>query len=52
MDAPDRRLISLSDEDSVRYWTQVLGVTREELWQAVRRVGHQAWAVRKWLHER
>lgn len=52
MERTDRRIISLADEENARYWTQALGVTREQIYQAIQRVGHQAWAVRKWLKER
>jgi len=44
--ARDRARISLDEEHEVRYWTQKLGVTREQLEEVVRRVGHDADKVR------
>jgi hypothetical protein len=46
---PDRSKISMSEEHEVRYWTKHLGVTREELQEAVDKVGNAAAAVRKEL---
>jgi hypothetical protein len=47
--AQDRSRISMSEEHEVRYWTQALGVSREELQRAVDKVGNSADAVRKEL---
>ena len=45
----DRSRIALGEEHEVRYWTQQLGVTREELEQAVKSVGNSAQKVREHL---
>jgi hypothetical protein len=45
----DRTRVSVEQEHEVRYWTEALGCTREELEQAVRTVGNNADAVRGWL---
>jgi len=47
--AQDRSRISMGEEHEVRYWTQALGVSREELQRAVDKVGNSADAVRKEL---
>ena len=46
MSANDRKLISLTEEHEVRYWTKALGVSDERLREAVQRVGHSAAKVR------
>lgn len=46
---PDRSLINMSEDHEVRYWTKHLGVSREKLEEAVRKVGNSASAVRKEL---
>lgn len=38
----DRTRIALGEEHEVRYWTQKLGVSREQLEEAVRAVGNSA----------
>ena len=38
----DRARISLSEEHEVRYWTQALGVSKEQLAAAVQAAGHSA----------
>jgi hypothetical protein len=45
----DASLISLTEEWEVRYWTNSLGVSREELEKLVRQHGHSADAVKKAL---
>ena len=40
--AIDCGLISLAEPREVRYWTEALGVTKEELERAVKKVGHSA----------
>ena len=45
----DRARISLSEEHEVRYWTQALGVTKEQLAAAVKAVGSSADRVRAHL---
>jgi len=47
--APDRQRINLSQEHEIRYWTEKLGVTREELQRAVEAVGPMAVAVEQQL---
>jgi len=47
--ALDRSLISLQQEHEVRYWTDVLGCTEEELRRAVAHVGDSAQDVRDYL---
>ena len=45
----DASRINLQEEHEVRYWTQALGVTREQLAAAVQAVGVSADAVRRQL---
>lgn len=45
----DASKISLSEDYEVQYWTKTLGVTREELEQAVKSAGSGADAVRAHL---
>jgi hypothetical protein len=45
----DRKLISLKQDYQMRYWTQVLGVSRAELIDAVRNAGVSVAAVRAYL---
>jgi len=45
----DGSRINLHEEHEVRYWTQALGVSREQLEAAVRAVGVSAEAVRRKL---
>ena len=42
----DRSRINVHEEHEVRYWTEALGVSREQLEQAVKQVGVSAEAVR------
>jgi hypothetical protein len=49
---PDRSRINLNQEHEVRYWTQALDVTEEELRSAVRAVGSSASDVREYLRSR
>ena len=44
--AQDRSRIAMHEEHEVRYWTQALGVTKEQLAEAVQRVGNSAERVR------
>lgn len=48
----DRSRISFDEEYEVRYWTESLGVSRDELEEAVKSVGHSADAVRGHLRDR
>lgn len=43
----DAARINLNEEEEVRYWTQALGVTREQLAAAVKTTGVDADAVRR-----
>ena len=45
----DRQRINVNQEHEVRYWSQKLGVTAEELRQAVKDVGPMAPAVEQRL---
>jgi len=45
----DRIRVNMHEEHEVRYWTQELGVSREELAQVVKDVGVMAADVRKHL---
>lgn len=47
--AQDRARISLAEEHEVRYWTQALGVSKEQLAAAVQAVGNSAHKVRAHL---
>jgi hypothetical protein len=47
--SPDRDRINMNQEHEVRYWSQKLGVTAEELRRAVEAVGPTASAVEKRL---
>jgi hypothetical protein len=47
--SPDRDRIDMNDPDEVRNWTQSLGVSKEQLEEAVRAVGSQAARVREHL---
>jgi hypothetical protein len=44
---PDRSRISLEQEHEVRYWTETLGCTEEQLREAVAAVGNSADEVRQ-----
>ena len=46
---PDRNLISLTEAHEVRYWTEALGISKEELERVVGQVGHSATKVREHL---
>ncbi|MDA9410334.1 DUF3606 domain-containing protein [Bradyrhizobium sp. CCBAU 45384] len=46
---PDRSKINMHEAWEVKYWSHALGVSREELQQAVDKVGNSAAAVRKEL---
>ena len=45
----DRSRISVSEEWELRYWTKELGVSEEQLREAVQKVGPSAEAVRREL---
>ncbi len=47
--SPDRDRIDIHDNDEVRNWTKSLGVSREQLEEAVRAVGDRAQKVREYL---
>jgi len=46
---PDRNLISLTEAHEVRYWTEALGISKEELERVVVQVGNSAAKVREHL---
>ena len=45
----DRLRINVHEEHEVRYWTEALGISKEELEQAVKAVGVMAADVRRHL---
>jgi hypothetical protein len=45
----DRSRINMSEDYEVRYWTETLGVSKEQLQATVKKVGSTAEAVRKAL---
>ena len=45
----DRSRIAMNEEYEVRYWTKKLGVSEEELGEAVRAVGNRADKVEEYL---
>jgi len=45
----DRSKINMHEDHEVKYWTRQLGVSREQLQNAVDKVGNGAAAVRKQL---
>jgi hypothetical protein len=45
--ASDRSCISMDNRDLVRYWTEILGCSEDELGAAVAKVGNSADAVRR-----
>ena len=47
--SPDRNRIDINDPDEVRNWTKSLGVSKDQLEQAVRAVGATADMVREYL---
>jgi 3-oxoacyl-[acyl-carrier-protein] synthase III len=47
--SPDRSKINMSEDYEVKYWTRKLGVSKEQLQEAVDKVGNSAAAVRKEL---
>jgi len=49
---PDRQRINLSEDYEVQYWTQALGVSEDELREAVNAVGSTSEAVRSHLAQR
>ena len=49
---PDRSLINVNQDHELRYWTQTLDVSEDELRAAVAAVGPQADKVREYLRSR
>jgi hypothetical protein len=47
--AQDRARINVNEDHEIRYWTQALGVTQEQLREAVAAVGVSVDAVRQHL---
>lgn len=50
--SPDRNRISLSEDYEVRDWTKSLGVSEDELREAVDAVGNNADKVREYLKDK
>jgi hypothetical protein len=48
----DRARINLHEKHEIQYWTKTLGVSQEELEQAVKKAGNSAEAVRQHLRTR
>lgn len=48
---PDRNLISLTEVHEVRYWTEALGISKEELERVVGQVGNSTAKVREHLNK-
>jgi hypothetical protein len=48
-DVRDRTRISMTEDYEVRYWTDALGCTREQLQLAINRVGNSVETVRDFL---
>jgi hypothetical protein len=46
---PDRDRIDMNDPDEIRNWTKSLGVSKEQLEQAVKAVGSHASKVKDYL---
>jgi hypothetical protein len=49
--APDRSRINLSEDYEVRYWTQELGVSKDELTRLVHQHGNSAEKIRQELRK-
>lgn len=47
----DPKLISMSQDHEVRYWTKALGATKEQLQRAIDAVGNNADKVRTYLQK-
>jgi len=48
--APDRSRLSMDDPQEVRYWTETIGCSKDELAAAVARVGNSSDAARREVH--
>jgi hypothetical protein len=48
----DRKRVSLKEPHELRSWTESLGVTEQQLKEAVAAVGHSAEKVREYLRKR
>ena len=49
MGAPHRSKINMEEDFEVKYWVKELGVSKEQLQQAIEKVGNSAATVRKQL---
>ncbi len=49
--AADRRMIDIDDENELRYWSEVLGITADRLRATVAKVGPIAAKVREELRK-
>jgi hypothetical protein len=50
--SPDRSKIDVEDENQVKYWTKALGISKDDLLEAIDKVGNAAATVRKELQRR
>lgn len=50
--SPDSKRINVNEDHEVRYWTKQLGVSEQQLKQAVQAAGTSAEAVRQHLQSR
>lgn len=48
---PDSKTINLNEDYEVSYWVSTIGVTREQLIEAVGKVGKSVEAVKEYLHK-
>ncbi|MDM0036823.1 DUF3606 domain-containing protein [Variovorax sp. J22P271] len=48
----DRKLIAMNEPHEVRSWSYALGVTKQQLEEAVKAVGNSAEAVRAYLKKK
>lgn len=49
--SPDSKTINLSEDYEVAYWTKELGVSKQQLTDAIASVGKSADAVREYLNK-
>jgi hypothetical protein len=50
--SPDRSKIDVEDENQVKYWTKALGISKDDIFEAIDKVGNAAATVRKELQRR
>ena len=49
---PDRSKIDIADAKQVKYWTKALDISKDDLFEAIDKVGNAAATVRKELQRR